>query len=86
LALGGVQARAGCDHEDNSIDARIKKLLASAPVWLFMKGSPEDPRCGCSRRVVQALQHEGIDFRTFDILQVSVEPHISRWRLDLSEL
>jgi hypothetical protein len=35
-----------------------------------MKGTPEEPRCGFSKRVVQALQQEGIPFRSFDILQV----------------
>jgi monothiol glutaredoxin len=34
---------------------RIEGYLASSPVVLFMKGSPEFPQCGFSARVVSAL-------------------------------
>ena len=48
--------------------ARIRTLLASAPVLLFMKGTPEAPRCGFSAKTVAALRNAGVDFKTFDIL------------------
>ena len=35
---------------------------------LFMKGSPESPKCGFSRTIVDILNDEGIKFSTFDIL------------------
>ena len=35
---------------------------------LFMKGSPAEPRCGFSAKVVEALQQAGVDFKHFDIL------------------
>ena len=35
---------------------------------LFMKGSPEAPRCGFSRKVVEALNSTGVGYGTFDIL------------------
>jgi Grx4 family monothiol glutaredoxin len=35
---------------------------------LFMKGSPTDPRCGFSRKVVDILGELGVDYGTFDIL------------------
>jgi monothiol glutaredoxin len=35
---------------------------------LFMKGTPEFPRCGFSARTVQALQLSGADFGSMDIL------------------
>jgi glutaredoxin-related protein len=35
---------------------------------LFMKGNPETPRCGFSRKVVDALSSTGVGFGTFDIL------------------
>ena len=31
------------------LDTRLKKLTRSAPCILFMKGSPQDPRCGKMR-------------------------------------
>ena len=35
---------------------RIESYLRSSPIVLFMKGSPESPRCGFSARVVAALR------------------------------
>jgi Grx4 family monothiol glutaredoxin len=52
-----------------SIDDRLKKLLNSAPVLLFMKGSPDAPQCGFSRSIVGLLQDDGVEFSTFDILE-----------------
>lgn len=52
----------------NGSKARIQQLIHEQPVMLFMKGSPRDPRCGFSRKVVQALGEEGLDFGSFNIL------------------
>jgi len=35
---------------------------------LFMKGTPEKPRCGFSRQAVEILRNEEIHFGSFDIL------------------
>jgi len=35
---------------------------------LFMKGSPAEPRCGFSAKVVEGLQQAGVEFKHFDIL------------------
>jgi glutaredoxin-related protein len=35
---------------------------------LFMKGSPSEPKCGFSRKLVELLQAEGVHFGSFDIL------------------
>ena len=51
-----------------ALAARLDKLVHSAPVMLFMKGNPSEPRCGFSAKVVGALQQAGIDFKHFDIL------------------
>lgn len=47
----------------------IAKSLAEHPVVLFMKGEPEQPRCGFSAVVVQILDHLGVDFVGVDVLQ-----------------
>jgi len=49
--------------------AFIAKTLADNPVVLFMKGVPEQPRCGFSAQVVQILDHLGVDFVGVDVLQ-----------------
>ncbi|KAL3519747.1 hypothetical protein ACH5RR_017896 [Cinchona calisaya] len=35
---------------------------------LFMKGKPDEPRCGCSQKFADILKQEKIDFNSFDIL------------------
>jgi Grx4 family monothiol glutaredoxin len=44
------------------------KLINQSPIMLFMKGTPENPCCGFSRKVVDALNAEGVTFGSFDIL------------------
>ncbi|KAG6552699.1 hypothetical protein Mapa_005646 [Marchantia paleacea] len=50
------------------LKAEIQSLITSKPIMLFMKGNPEEPRCGFSRKVVDALKAEGVEFGSFDIL------------------
>ncbi|THD79330.1 MAG: Grx4 family monothiol glutaredoxin [Phenylobacterium sp.] len=47
----------------------IASTLATNPVVLFMKGVPEEPRCGFSAVVVQILDHLGVNFVGVDVLQ-----------------
>jgi len=51
-----------------SLEDRLGQLVRSSSVMLFMKGSPEEPRCGFSRKVVAALEETGVPFGHFDIL------------------
>ncbi|XP_020791423.1 glutaredoxin 3 isoform X1 [Boleophthalmus pectinirostris] len=50
------------------LNARLKKLINSAPCMLFMKGAPQEPRCGFSRQIVAILKEHDIQFASFDIL------------------
>lgn len=54
--------------KSKDLNERIKALINSAPVFLFMKGSPEMPQCGFSANVVAILNHLQVEFKTFDIL------------------
>jgi monothiol glutaredoxin len=50
----------------------IDKAVATAPVVLFMKGTPETPQCGFSRASVQILGLQGVDpqkFAAFNVLE-----------------
>jgi len=53
----------------NPVHDFIAKAVADHPVVLFMKGVPEEPRCGFSSVVVQILDHLGADFVGVDVLQ-----------------
>ncbi|MDB5457424.1 MAG: glutaredoxin-like protein [Caulobacter sp.] len=47
----------------------IAKTVAENPVVLFMKGVPDQPRCGFSSVCVQILDHLGVEFIGVDVLQ-----------------
>lgn len=47
----------------------IKEQIASNPVLIYMKGSPNAPQCGFSQRASQALMACGEKFAFVDILQ-----------------
>jgi monothiol glutaredoxin len=48
---------------------RIASLIHSDRIVLFMKGTPESPRCGFSARVVQLLNDFLVSYTSFDVLQ-----------------
>ena len=45
--------------------------MAQNDVILYMKGTPQAPRCGFSAKVVQILNNLGVSFKGVDVL---VEP------------
>lgn len=53
----------------NPTHAFIAQTVAEHPVVLFMKGVPDQPRCGFSSLVVQILDHVGAPFVGVDVLQ-----------------
>jgi Grx4 family monothiol glutaredoxin len=52
-----------------ALNARLRDLVKSARVILFMKGSPAAPQCGFSKRIVALLQEQDIIFSSFNILE-----------------
>lgn len=53
---------------DASTQKRIEDLIASSPVFVFMKGNKLMPQCGFSNNVVQILSALAVPFETFDVL------------------
>jgi len=53
-----------------TLDDRLKALINKEPVMIFMKGAPENPRCGFSKQLVGILTAEvpDIPYGHFDIL------------------
>src|ERR1700755_2789395 len=52
----------------NPIREAITEAISEHDVILFMKGTPEQPRCGFSARTVAALDSLGANFAAVDIL------------------
>ena len=53
---------------DPELKAKVSELIAENPVLLFMKGTPDAPRCGFSMRVVQVLQALDVEYGAIDVL------------------
>ncbi|KAL2244464.1 monothiol glutaredoxin-S17 [Sesamum indicum] len=62
---GGIVDASGLS---TALNDRLRNLINSSPVMLFMKGRPDEPRCGFSRKVVDILRQEKVTFESFDIL------------------
>ncbi|PWN41273.1 glutaredoxin [Ceraceosorus guamensis] len=56
-------------ESDEELASRCKGLMEREKVMLFMKGNPDQPRCGFSQKTVALLRQEGVRFGSFDILQ-----------------
>ncbi|KAL5021983.1 hypothetical protein ScPMuIL_001138 [Solemya velum] len=52
------------------LNVRLKRLIESAPVILFMKGNPEEPRCGFSRTMVSILKENTSSTRRLIFLRM----------------
>uniref|UniRef100_A0A6M2CT55 Glutaredoxin-related protein 5, mitochondrial n=1 Tax=Rhipicephalus microplus TaxID=6941 RepID=A0A6M2CT55_RHIMP len=51
------------------ITDKIADLIKQDKVVVFIKGVPEQPRCGFSNAVVQVLRMHGVDYSAHDVLQ-----------------
>jgi monothiol glutaredoxin len=53
---------------DAELKNKVEELISSNPVLLFMKGTPEMPRCGFSMRAVQVLDSLDVEYGAVDVL------------------
>jgi monothiol glutaredoxin len=70
---------------DAELKQKVEELIAANPVLLFMKGTPEMPRCGFSMRVVQVLDSLDVEYGAIDVLPAlqplrEVTAEISDWQ------
>ena len=64
---------------------KVQEALEQNRVLLFMKGTPEAPRCGFSMRVVGVLDQLGVEYGAIDVLPLldplrEVTGEIADWR------
>ena len=50
-----------------NLDSKLKTLINSYPIMLFMKGTPSAPKCGFSRATVELLSEVNCTYGSFDI-------------------
>ncbi|HEX6229588.1 MAG TPA: Grx4 family monothiol glutaredoxin [Solirubrobacterales bacterium] len=70
---------------DPQLKEKVEQLIAENPVLLFMKGTPEEPRCGFSLRVVKVLDALDVEYGAIDVLPAlqplrDVTGEISDWQ------
>jgi monothiol glutaredoxin len=70
---------------DPQLKEKVEELIAGNPVLLFMKGTPEMPRCGFSMRVVQVLDSMDVEYGAVDVLPIlqplrEVTAEIADWQ------
>ena len=53
----------------NPVVDRIKDVVESHPIVLFMKGTPQFPMCGFSSKASQALKACGANFHSVNVLE-----------------
>ncbi len=62
----------GATEEDTEEILAIKKdivdTIKSDPIVIFIKGAPESPVCGFSKRVVDLLDALAVEYTSFDVL------------------
>ncbi|MGC9219933.1 MAG: Grx4 family monothiol glutaredoxin [Solirubrobacteraceae bacterium] len=56
------------DSSENELREAIRRAIAENHLILFMKGTPEAPKCGFSARTVAVLEALGQPFVAVDIL------------------
>jgi monothiol glutaredoxin len=54
--------------DNEQIRGEIKRAIEEERVMLFMKGTPDMPRCGFSARIAQILNASGVEYAAMDIL------------------
>ena len=52
----------------STLQDQIKQVIATEPVTVFIKGTPEAPACGNSMRAMQALWQAGAPIVAVDVL------------------
>ena len=70
---------------DQELKTKVEELIAGHPVLLFMKGTPDMPRCGFSMRVVGVLDQLDVEYGAIDVLPAlqplrEVTAEISDWQ------
>ena len=70
---------------DPALKQQVEQAIADNRVLLFMKGTPEMPRCGFSMRVVGVLEQLGVDYGAIDVLPAlqplrEVTAELSDWQ------
>ena len=63
------------------LETKLKRLINARKCMLFMKGNPDEPKCGFSKQFVAIMKDINASYGTFDIL---TDDEV-RWHLKVSK-
>merc|ERR1712110_614005 len=58
----------GAAPPKEDLDTKLKRLINTRKCMLFMKGHPDEPKCGFSKQFVAVMKELNASYGTFDIL------------------
>jgi len=67
-ATAEVSTEEDPEKKKQELFKRLADLVKAAPVMLFMKGTPSEPKCGFSRQIVNILREHSVKYGFFNIL------------------
>ena len=53
----------------DDVNKKIKSIIDSNNIVLFMKGTPESPQCGFAMAVTNILKHLKVNFQSINVLE-----------------
>ena len=70
---------------EQDLKSKVEELIRDNRILLFMKGTPEQPQCGFSMRVVNMLESYGVEYAALDVLPAlqplrEVTAELSDWQ------
>lgn len=57
------------EETEEELNERLTKLTKAAPIMVFIKGTPSEPKCGFSRQLIAILREHQVKFGFFNILK-----------------
>ena len=59
------------------LNSKLKRLINTRKCMLFMKGNPDEPKCGFSKQTVAIMKDLNAEYGTFDMFHFPVD-HVAR--------
>ena len=59
------------------LNTKLKRLINTRKCMLFMKGHPDEPKCGFSKQFVALMKDLNADYGSFDILTDDEVSHVT---------
>ena len=66
---GQIQSKKQEAGSTENLDEKLKNLINSQPVMIFIKGVPSAPQCGFSRQLIEILSETKCSYGSFNILE-----------------